>query len=204
MLNSIIDHKEKVESLLNFQHFAEKLKCVVRHGWTSSGRQESVAEHCWRLALMIIQCSGSLDQRLDLEKALKMAIIHDIAEVITDDIPYFLAREGSEEKKTKQKKEKSAIESIKKNLDNDFGDELEEVWREYEQNDTYEAKVVKAIDKIEAQIQQNEAGLSTWLECERKDATEGYLLQFCNFDSFLLALSKEVISESIKTSLRRK
>lgn len=189
-------HTEKAKNLLEFLHLVEKLKCILRHGWTSSGRQESVADHSWRLALIVIFCSHFTDQNINVEKTLKMALVHDIAEVITGDVPYFLAPEGSLEKIIKKKQEKEAIISITKTLEKSFGNELLQLWEEYESNQTYEAKIVKAVDKIEAQIQQNEADLSTWLDCERVDATEGYINRYCQFDTFLAALSDQVIQES--------
>ncbi|MBI3535798.1 MAG: HD domain-containing protein [Deltaproteobacteria bacterium] len=187
---------EKARNLLDFLHAAEKLKCIIRHGWTSTGRPESVADHSWRVALMVIFCSRCLDKNINLEKTLKMALIHDIAEIIAGDIPYFLAREGSDAKKIKIKKEQEAMKKIRLMLDKVFGDEIFSLWEEYEAKRSYEARVVKSIDKIEAQIQQNEANLSTWLECEKTDATEGYINQFCNFDSFLKELGRIVVSES--------
>lgn len=185
-----------LNDLLNFLHFTEKLKCILRHGWTSTGRQESVAEHSWRVALMVMLCSRSLDHEVCLEKALKMALIHDIAEVIAGDVPYFLARESSSEKLKKNQKEREAIEQIKQMFHEIFGNELSQIWEEYEDNLSYESKFVRAIDKIEAQIQQNEASTNTWIECETKDATEGYIKQFCSFDAFLDKMANVVIDES--------
>ena len=42
----------EIRAYLNLMHTVEKLKCTLRHSWTSTGRRESVAEHTWRLALM--------------------------------------------------------------------------------------------------------------------------------------------------------
>jgi len=64
----------ELENILKFIHQSEKLKNELRHSWTSSGRQESVAEHCWRTSLMIILLAPKLEESINLEKALKMAI----------------------------------------------------------------------------------------------------------------------------------
>lgn len=42
-----------LENLLSFLNKIEKLKCITRHSWTSDGRKESVAEHSWRLAILV-------------------------------------------------------------------------------------------------------------------------------------------------------
>jgi putative hydrolase of HD superfamily len=191
---------ERAKNLLTFLHEAEKLKCEVRHGWTSTGRQESVADHSWRLSLMVMLSFHCLDRPIDLEKALKMAIVHDIVEIITGDVPYFLAREGSDAKIAKKKEEEIAMQKMKTNLDKVFGNEIYDLWKEYEENQTYEAKVVKALDKIEAQIQQNEAAPSTWLECERDDAVNGLISKFTHFDSFLRVMSDKVVQESARVA----
>ncbi len=191
---------EKAKTVLHFMHLAEKLKCVLRHGWTSTGRQESVAEHSWRISLLVMACSSSLDSKINLEKTLKMALIHDIAEAITGDIPYFLAPEGSKKRAEKVQNEKIAINAIKEMFRDVLGPDWLNLWLEYEECKSYEAKVVKALDKIEAQIQQNEADPSTWLECEEVDATNGYIKRFSNFDAFLSLLSNEVINESKEVS----
>lgn len=181
----------------NLFHLVEKMKEIMRHQWTSNGRQESVAEHCWRLSFIILVCSKYFDQKIDIEKSLKMALIHDLAEVMCGDVPYFLAKEGSAGKKRKQEKEISAMNELKDRYKElQTFDELHQLWQEYEEGISYEAKVVKAIDKIEAQLQQNEADLSTWLPCEEADATEGYINKFCEFDSFLAKLSQEIVKES--------
>ena len=67
---------------------AERLKCSLRHSWTSSGRQESVAEHSWRLALLAALVSDAFPG-LDRERLLLLCLFHDIGEAFTGDIPAF-------------------------------------------------------------------------------------------------------------------
>lgn len=179
--------------LLSFIYLSERLKMELRHSWLSDGREESVAEHVWRVSLMVMLFHPYLDKKIDVEKALKMSVIHDLAEVITGDIPYFMTPEGSKAKRQKIIDEEKAIESIKNELKSVVGDEIEELWIEYEKNETYEAKFVRALDKIEAQMQRNQAPIETWNEQERKDLP-GRLDSFCEFDSFLEKI-KEIVQE---------
>ena len=76
-------------SYIDFLNKIEKLKCNTRHSWTSTGRQESVAEHSWRLAVMAMLCIDDYPE-LDINKVIKMCLIHDFGEAITGDIPAFL------------------------------------------------------------------------------------------------------------------
>ena len=82
-------------TLLDFLNLAERLKCNTRHSYTSSGRHESVAEHSWRLALMAYLVSGQYP-RLDMNRVIKMCLVHDLGEAVTGDIPAFVKTEGNE------------------------------------------------------------------------------------------------------------
>jgi putative hydrolase of HD superfamily len=189
---------------LSFIHLTERLKFTLRHGWTSNGRQESVAEHSWRLALLAILVSPYLECSIDMQKTLEMAIIHDLCEVLTGDTPFFEAPEGSEAKQKKQALEKEAMQTLLKLLDNHTSKRLNATWQEYLSGESEEAKFIHALDKIEAQIQQNEADFSTWNDFE-KQSIFTYLDKFCDYNQFIKTFKEEVKKESIfklKTSLQ--
>ena len=95
----------KQREFIEFMNIIENLKCNTRHSWTSSGRQESVAEHSWRLAVMAMLCKNEYPE-LDTDKVIKMCLIHDFGEAITGDIPAFLKTEDNE------KAEDVAVSSI--------------------------------------------------------------------------------------------
>ena len=78
----------EIRRLLDFLKTAEQLKCNTRHSYTSNGRLESVAEHSWRLALMAMLV-GDEFPGLDMDKVIRMCLIHDMGEAITGDIPAF-------------------------------------------------------------------------------------------------------------------
>ena len=87
------------EKLLEALHTAEKLKDTTRHCYTSKGRHESVAEHSWRIALMAFWLRDEFP-RADMDKVIRMCLIHDLGECFTGDIPAFdktAADEAAEE-----------------------------------------------------------------------------------------------------------
>lgn len=87
------------EKLLEALHTAEKLKDTTRHCYTSKGRHESVAEHSWRIALMAFWLRDEFPQA-DMDKVIRMCLIHDLGECFTGDIPAFdktAADEAAEE-----------------------------------------------------------------------------------------------------------
>ena len=76
----------KLTGILTFLHRANKLKSTPRFMSSLSENRDSVAEHSWRLALMVFVVGTELYEPLDLQKAMMMALIHDLAEAETGDI----------------------------------------------------------------------------------------------------------------------
>lgn len=149
-----------------FIHAAETLKNELRHSFTSAGRQESVAEHTWRMSLMAILLSSKLDKKVNFEKLLKMIVIHDIVEIQAGDTPVPFMVGNDQLKQEKERRELEAIEGIRKKLGPPVGDEIHHLWQEFEARETYEAKVANALDKLEVQVQHNEADIMTWIPVE--------------------------------------
>ena len=87
----------KPRELLNILTVAERLKDVTRHCYTSGGRHESVAEHCWMMTLMAFLLEEQFPEA-DMDKVIRMCIIHDLGEAFTGDIPVFNKTAADEEK----------------------------------------------------------------------------------------------------------
>jgi len=149
---------KNLEKIFNFLHISEKLKRSFRYSTINYKIKDSSADHSWHLSLMVFIIARELNLKINIEHALKIAIVHDIAESLTGDIDYVLISTGKISKKQKQKMEGQAIEKIKKSLPSGAGQEVSDLWNEYEQAKTPEAKFVKALDKIEAMVQMYEAG----------------------------------------------
>lgn len=188
--------QKTITQYLQFLHLAENLKKELRHSWLSNRRQESVADHSWRMGLMVILFAPQLEIAIDVTRSLKMAIIHDLVEIEAGDVPTF---EMSLRKAMKQQNEQNAIEKIRTLLGAGVGQEIYDLWQEYEANETHEARFLHALDKLEVSLQHNEADLSTWNEWERNFFLTGNA-ESCAFDKFLLAVS-EVVREESKAKL---
>ena len=74
---------------LDILHVAERLKDTPRHCTTSKRRTESVAEHSWRISLMALLLKGEFPEA-DMDKVVRMCLIHDLGECFTGDIPTFV------------------------------------------------------------------------------------------------------------------
>ena len=149
----------KQEELLEILKVAEKLKCNTRHSYTSTGRQESVAEHSWRITLMAMLLEDEYPE-LDMNKVIKMCLIHDLGEAFTGDIPAFYKTDADTDKE----------DAIFENWVDGFSEPTRTKWKtlleEMNALQTDEARLYKSIDKIEAIISHNEADISTWLPLE--------------------------------------
>ncbi len=175
---------------------AEKLKCELRHSWLSNGQQESVAEHSWRLAFMVCLFAPYLANPINIEKTLKMALIHDLAEAETGDIPMFNCADTAS-KHQKFLNEQKAMLKMTSLLNNEIGQEIYDIWLEYEQKQSYEAKFVNALDKIEAHIQHGEADISLWQHYEKLMVFQTqWLDKHCEFDSTMMML-KDLVKQAI-------
>lgn len=146
---------------LDFLHILERLKCNTRHSWTSTGRHETVAAHTWRLAVMALLLRDELPG-VDMDKVLRMCLIHDFGEAVTGDIPSFEKTSADEAVETE------AVAGMLAPLPEPLRGELTALFAEMDAFETPESRVYKALDKLEAVLQHNEAPLDTWTPLERQ------------------------------------
>lgn len=190
---------DDLKRIFQLLHLAEKLKNELRHSFTSTGRKESVAEHTWRMALMGILVASKLDRKVNIEKLLKMILIHDLVEAEAGDTPIPFMVHNATLKKEKEDKERIAINNIRSLLNNETGEEIYFLWNEFEACETYEAKTANALDKLEAQIQHNEADISTWESIEQELVYSRR--KYTRFDSFLDNF-REMLEQGSEAKLR--
>ena len=148
-----------VKKYLETIHLAEGLKDELRHCYTSKGRHESVAEHSWRITLMAYFLKDEFPEA-DIDKVIRMCIIHDLGEVFTGDIPTFM-KTGADETV-----EENLLDKWLASLPSPYNQEMKELYQEMKEQKTIEAKIYKAMDSLEALISHNESDISTWSENE--------------------------------------
>ena len=140
-----------ISSRLEFLRRAEALKDTLRSAYTTSGRTESVAEHTWRLTLLAVTFADELPE-VDLLKLLKICILHDLGEAVDGDIPAPL--QGNDT--AMSDKERSDFLSLVDPLPDELRLEFVSLWDEYEEGNSTEARVAKALDKLETILQHNQ------------------------------------------------
>ena len=145
--------------LLDFLRRLECLKTNGRHSTTVGGVTETVAAHSWRLAVLALLIAPEFPE-MDGNKLIRMCLIHDFGEAITGDIPSFLKTKDHEET------EESAVKALLSTLPEPQRGELTALFAEMDAHATMEARLYKALDKLEAVIQHNESDICTWLPLE--------------------------------------
>ena len=176
--------------LIEFLGTIGQLKSITRHVWENNGRQESVAEHSWRLAVMALLVAGEFDG-LDIDKVVKMCLIHDFGEAITGDIPSFYKTNDD------RKKEDIAVSDLLHQLPGDTAAEFNALFMEMAELKTPEAKLFKALDRLEAIVSHNESPLDTWLELEYTENLT-YGTENVAYSEYLKVLKEELKNDSIR------
>ncbi len=183
---------EAIRQILSTLTLAEALKRELRHSWLSDGRQESVAEHTYQMALMAVFISPYLETKVNLEKTLKMILVHDLVEAVAGDVPFF---EVSDRKAQKSILENAAIEKIRNLLPAEIGADVFERWHEFESGASIEAKFARALDNLEVQLQHNLAPLDTWKPIEH-ELVYTKMDKHCTHDAFLKAFCDAVKNDA--------
>lgn len=178
----------EINSLLDALHLAERLKDVPRHCYTSGGRRESVAEHSWRTSLMAYLVSDEFPEA-DMNKVIKMCLIHDLGEAFTGDIPVFL--KSSED----EAREEELLFAWTEKLPEPYSAEMTALYREMAEQRTLEARIYKAMDSLEAVIQHNESDIATW-EPHEYDLNLNYAFDRVGFSEYLKKLRLLIRAET--------
>jgi len=139
---------------LAFLRAAEALKHTTRVAWTSTGEQENVASHTWRLCLMALVLAPRFPG-IDVGKLLRICIVHDLGEAIGGDISAKLQVNLP----NKAEQERRDLLQLCEPLPAHTREEIVALWDEYEQAASPEARIAKGLDKLETILQHNQGAM---------------------------------------------
>lgn len=165
--------------LFDFLYLVSELKKVPRKGWKEKAdvmNPESVADHSYNVAIISMVISDL--QKLDTQKVLKMALLHDLAEVITGDL---MPEEIS--KKNKTKIENQAMSDVLSKLPAVLKNRYIKLWKEFQKGVSKESILVHEVDRLEMAIQ------------ALKYCAEGYPKN--KFEMFFESARKEIKSKQV-------
>lgn len=177
-------------TLLDIMTVGERLKDATRHCYTSRGRHESVAEHSWMLTLMAFFLRSEFPEA-DMDKVMRMCVIHDLGEAFTGDIPTFDKTAAHEQT------EEACLQRWVDSLPQPHRDEMTALYAEMAQRQTLEAKIYKALDSLEAVFQHNLSDLSTWIPKEY-ELNKTYGFDKAEFSDYLTALRQEILKDTLE------
>ena len=140
----------KEQNVINYYVICNRLKNVIRTGWkdwnVSKDRLESVAEHVYSTQMLALAIYSEYKYDIDINKVILMLAIHELGETVIGDLTLF-----DIDKKEKEKIEHAAVHQILESLND--GSKLEELFLEFDEHKTEEAKFAYMCDKFEADLQ---------------------------------------------------
>lgn len=142
-------NNDTIKLFLQLSH----LKNLYRQGWLTKllgieykDKVETVAEHSWSVAMLAMSIIEKYNLNYNIEKCLKLALIHELGEIYAGDYTT-----NSIAKDKKHILEKEAVEKLLQDIE--FENDFLELWNEYENGITEEAKYIKQIDKLDCIMQ---------------------------------------------------
>lgn len=155
-----------MEKQLSFLREIDKLKNVIRKSpLIDRSRKENSAEHSWHLAMYALILSDFSNQTINVDRVIRMLLIHDVVEIDAGDHPIHETKNDE----NKEELEEDAARRIFGLLPENQGDELIELWKEFEAGISNDAVFAKSLDRMQPLIHNIETDGGTWTE---SDVTE--------------------------------
>ncbi|WP_242905040.1 HD domain-containing protein [Actinomadura terrae] len=150
---------ERLASQIAFIAEVDKLKTVVRRSpLLAADRRENDAEHSWHLALMVMVLAEYADEPIDVERTLRLVLVHDLVEIYAGDTFLYDAVAAADQ----AEREEAAADALFALLPPDQEGTFRALWDEFEARETPEARFAKAMDRLQPLLLNfgNEGG--TW------------------------------------------
>jgi putative hydrolase of HD superfamily len=133
-----------MQQIVDFILEVDRLKAVTRKVRPAGlDRYENSAEHSWQIALFAASLAPYTEGPMDLDRVIRMLLVHDLGEIDTGDTIVF-ARDGWQERKSA---ERAAVERMFAMLPGTSGEAFVALWEEFEVAETGEARFAHAVDR---------------------------------------------------------
>ena len=157
-MNHLLNQIEFIREIDKLKYIFRKTKLI------NSDRPENDAEHSWHLAMMAIVLAGHANEPIDLEKVMKMVLIHDIVEIDSGDVFVYDTAKNHDN----FDEELKAARRIFGILPEEQAEEFINLWIEFEEMKTPESKFARALDRLEPLLQNASNNGGTWREFDVK------------------------------------
>jgi putative hydrolase of HD superfamily len=153
----------RLESQFAFLNEADRLKSVLRATTLVDGsRPENSGEHSWHLALYALVLADQAGPGVDINRVIRMLLIHDLVEIDVGDVPIHSANGQAHGSTETQAAEAHAADRIFGLLPKDLGDDLRALWEEFEAAQTPDAVFAKSLDRVQPVMANLMSGGGTW------------------------------------------
>lgn len=153
--------KSRIEKQFDFIKEIDKEKLITRQTYLSNGeKKENDAEHAWHMAIMTVLLSEYANSEIDVLKTITMLLIHDIVEIDAGDTYAY----DEDAKKTQAEREMKAAKRIFGLLPNDQHEKMMNLWLEFENGETLEAKFAHTLDNIQPAMLNDATDGKAWVE----------------------------------------
>ncbi|EKE17622.1 MAG: Metal dependent phosphohydrolase [uncultured bacterium] len=154
----------RLEAQFAFLNEADRLKSVLRATTLCDGsRLENSGEHSWHLALYALVLADQAAPGVDINRVIKMLLVHDLVEIDVGDVPIHSANGAAHGSADTQAAEARAADRIFGLLPNDLRDDLRAIWDEFEAAETPDALFAKALDRVQPVMANLHSGGGTWI-----------------------------------------
>lgn len=165
---------DSIDKLIAFSAEIDKMKSVYRRTLViDRSRTETDAEHSWHLATMVMLFKEYANPEVDIDRCIKMALVHDLVEIYAGDTFAYDAQ-GYEDK---FEREQAAAEKLFGQLPDNQGEEYRALWLEFDEEKTPDAMYTCALDRLQPLINNYKTQGHTWVEGVTYDKVEARMLK---------------------------
>jgi putative hydrolases of HD superfamily len=155
----------RLDQQFAFLNEADRLKSVLRATTLCDGsRRENSGEHSWHLALYAMVLADHAAPGVDINRVIRMLVIHDLVEIDVGDVPIHSAGGAAHASPETLTAEARAADRIFGLLPNDLRDDLRALWEEFEAAESPDAVFAKSVDRVQPVMHNIASGGGTWLE----------------------------------------
>ncbi|WP_309664560.1 HD domain-containing protein [Tabrizicola sp.] len=155
---------DRLEAQFAFLNEADRLKSVLRATTLCDGsRPENSGEHSWHLALYALVLADHAAPGVDINRVIRMLLIHDLVEIDVGDVPIHSANGHAHASAETQAAEARAADRIFGFLPNDLRADLRTLWEEFEAAGTPDAIFAKSLDRVQPVMANLQSGGGTWI-----------------------------------------
>lgn len=139
-------NSQKLTSQIEFLREIDKMKSVLRQNWViGNARREDDAAHSWHAAMMALTLSEYAKPTVNIDRAVRMLLVHDLVEIYAGDTPCF----DKDVVETQQAREALAADRVEALLPDEQGKAYRALWEEFDKAETDDAQYAAAIDRLQ-------------------------------------------------------